>query len=85
MVVLLHSLMISTGLHHVVRLGLMIFRWVLGYRWHAVVSLYLIFKNVLLVSLLHHLNGMLLLAIILLVVNRLLPHLIIVVHMMELA
>ncbi len=77
--------MIGIRLHHVIRLWLMIFGLVLGYTLCAVVSLYLIFWNVLLMNMMHHLDWMLLLPIILLVVNCLLTHLVVLLDMMELA
>lgn len=77
--------MIGIQLHHVIRLWLMIFGLVLGDTLCAVVSLYLIFWNVLLMNMMHHLDWMLLLSIKLLVVNSLLAHLIVLLDMMELA
>jgi len=78
-------MMIGIQLHHVIRLWLMIFGLVLGHTLCAVVSLYLIFWNVLLMNMMHHLDWMLLLSIKLLVVNSLLAHLIVLLDMMELA
>ena len=85
MTVYLHSMMIGIRLHHVIRLWLMIFGLVLGHNRCAVVSCYLIFRNVLLRNVLQHLDWMLLLPIIMLVVNWLLAHLIVLLNMMELA